>query len=61
MNNEPEAAIVTDADEEKIRELKFGNLNALIIEDFINYLEANSKGEGANSYYACFIIFLNLA
>ena len=40
--------------EEKIRELKFGNLNALIIEDFINYLEENSKGEGANSYYSRF-------
>jgi hypothetical protein len=34
--------------------LTFGNLNALIIEDFIDYLEANSTGEGAASYYARF-------
>ncbi len=31
--------------------LTFGNLTALIIEDFIDYLEANSTGEGAASYY----------
>ena len=31
--------------------LTFGNLTALLIEDFIDYLEANSKGEGAKSYY----------
>ena len=31
--------------------LTFGNINALIIEDFIDYLQANSKGEGARSYY----------
>jgi integrase len=31
--------------------LTFGNLNALIIEDFIEFLEANSTGEGALSYY----------
>lgn len=31
--------------------LTFGNLTALLIEDFIDYLEANSTGEGASSYY----------
>jgi integrase/recombinase XerD len=31
--------------------LTFGNLTALIIEDFIDYLEAKSIGEGAASYY----------
>ena len=34
--------------------LTFGNLSALLIEDFINYLEANSTGEGAASYYKRF-------
>ena len=34
--------------------LTFGNLTALLIEDFINYLEANSTGEGASSYYSRF-------
>ena len=34
--------------------ITFGNLTALIIEDFIDYLEANSTGEGANSYYTRF-------
>jgi integrase/recombinase XerD len=34
--------------------LTFGNLNALIIEDFIDFLEANSTGEGASSYYSRF-------
>lgn len=29
--------------------LTFGNLNALLIEDFIDYLEAGSTGEGASS------------
>jgi integrase len=32
-------------------DLTFGNLTALIIEDFIDYLEARSIGEGAASYY----------
>jgi integrase/recombinase XerD len=31
--------------------LTFGNLSPLTIEDFIDYLEANSTGEGASSYY----------
>lgn len=31
--------------------LTFGNLTSLIIEDFIEYLEANSTGEGAMSYF----------
>lgn len=34
--------------------LTFGNLNPLIIEEFISYLEARSKGEGASSYYSRF-------
>ena len=31
--------------------LCFGNLTALIIEDFIHFLERGSSGEGASSYY----------
>lgn len=34
--------------------LVFGDLTVLIIEDFIDYLQAKSKGEGAKSYYARF-------
>ena len=34
--------------------LTFGNLNALLIEDFIDFLENKSKGEGAASYYSRF-------
>lgn len=41
-------------DEVKKTGLTFGNLNALLIEDFIDYLEVNSTGEGANSYYSRF-------
>lgn len=37
--------------EDKKKGLTFGNLNALLIEDFIEFLEANSTGEGALSYY----------
>lgn len=37
--------------EENKTGLTFGNINALIIEDFIDFLEANSTGEGASSYY----------
>jgi integrase/recombinase XerD len=40
--------------EDKKTGLTFGNLNALIIEDFIEFLEANSAGEGASSYYSRF-------
>jgi len=40
--------------EEKKTGLTFGNLTALTIEDFIDYLEANSIGEGALSYYSRF-------
>jgi site-specific recombinase XerD len=40
--------------ETKKQGLIFGNLTALIIEDFIDYLEANSTGEGASSYYSRF-------
>jgi integrase len=31
--------------------ITFGNIESLLIEDFIDYLEANSKGEGASSYF----------
>jgi len=37
--------------EVKKQKLTFGNLNALLIEDFIDYLENKSTGEGAASYY----------
>ncbi len=37
--------------EHKRSGLTFANLTALIIEDFIDYLEASSTGEGAVSYY----------
>ena len=39
---------------EKKTGLTFGNINDLLIEDFIDYLQANSTGEGAKSYYARF-------
>lgn len=35
-------------------ELTFQNLDALLIEGFIEYLEASSEGEGARSYYKRF-------
>ena len=31
--------------------LTFGNLTALLIEDFIDYIQSKSTGEGAKSYY----------
>ncbi len=34
--------------------LTFGNINALLIEDFIDYLQSKSTGEGAKSYYSRF-------
>ena len=37
--------------EVKKQNLTFGNINALLIEDFIDYLETKSIGEGAASYY----------
>ena len=39
---------------EKLNNLTFNNLTPLLIEDFIEYLEANSTGEGASSYYSRF-------
>lgn len=36
---------------EKELDLKFQDLDALIIERFIDYLESRSKGEGASSYF----------
>jgi integrase len=36
------------------KEITFGNLTGLLIEDFIDYLQQRSKGEGAKSYYARF-------
>ena len=38
-------------DEEKKTGLTFGNLTPLLIEDFMEYLESISTGEGASSYY----------
>ena len=38
----------------KKKGITFGNLNGLLIEDFIDYLQKRSKGEGAKSYYARF-------
>ena len=35
-------------------QLTFNNLDALLIEGFIEYLETNSEGEGARSYYKRF-------
>lgn len=40
--------------EKKKANITFIQLNALLIEDFIEYLEDNAKGEGAASYYARF-------
>ncbi len=40
--------------EENKPRLTFNQINALLIEDFIEYLESKSKGEGAASYYARF-------
>ena len=37
-----------------IVDLTFNNLDALLIEGFIEYLEATSEGEGARSYYKRF-------
>ncbi|MEI8054150.1 MAG: site-specific integrase [Bacteroidota bacterium] len=39
---------------EKKSGLTFGNLNPLLIEDFIDYLQERSTGEGAKSYYSRF-------
>ena len=41
--------------------LTFGHLNALLIEDFIEYLESKSTGEGASSYYNRFKKMIKLA
>ncbi len=45
---------ITFLAEEKKQGLTFANLNALLIEDFIVFLEAKSIGEGASSYYKRF-------
>ena len=37
--------------EQNLAVLTFANLNPLLIEDFISYLENISTGEGARSYY----------
>jgi integrase/recombinase XerD len=37
--------------EANFKELTFGNITALLIEDFIDFLEHKSIGEGASSYY----------
>jgi integrase/recombinase XerD len=41
-------------DEKKMADITFGNLTPLLIEEFVEYLESKSKGEGAKSYYARF-------
>jgi integrase/recombinase XerD len=41
-------------EERKLVDLKFGNLTPLLIEEFVDYLESKSIGEGAKSYYARF-------
>ena len=38
----------------KLQGLTFGKINALIIEDFIDYLQERSTGEGASSYFKRF-------
>ncbi len=40
--------------ERKLANLTFGQLTPLLIEEFVNYLESKSVGEGAKSYYARF-------
>lgn len=40
--------------EDKLSDLKFGQLTALIIEDFMQFLEEHSNGEGPASYYSRF-------
>lgn len=47
-------------DEKKVG-LTFGNLTALLIEDFIDFLQAKSTGEGAKSYYNRFKKMLKTA
>jgi integrase len=37
--------------ERKLTELTFGNLTPILIEEFIDYLESKSIGEGARSYF----------
>lgn len=39
---------------EKKTGITFGNLSPLLIEDFIDYLQSRSTGEGAKSYYSRF-------
>jgi integrase/recombinase XerD len=36
---------------ERQSDLTFGNINALLIEDFVDYLQEYSTGEGAKSYF----------
>jgi integrase/recombinase XerD len=40
--------------EKKLKGLTFIDLTALVIEDFMDYLETNSVGEGASSYFKRF-------
>jgi site-specific recombinase XerD len=47
--------------EEKKEGLTFGNLTDLLIEDFIDYLQSKSTGEGAKSYYSRFKKMLKYA
>jgi integrase/recombinase XerD len=41
-------------EEKKMVHLKFANLTPLLIEEFVDYLEAKSVGEGAKSYFGRF-------
>lgn len=45
----------------KKKKITFSNIDALFIESFIDYLEQNSKGEGASSYYKRFKKMMNYA
>jgi len=38
----------------KLKKLTFKTIDPILIEEFIDYLEKNSRGEGAKSYYARF-------
>ena len=46
---------------EKKTTVTFGNITPLLIEDFIDYLQGKSKGEGAKSYYSRFKKMLKYA
>jgi integrase/recombinase XerD len=51
----------TFLERKKLTRLTFGNLKPLLIEEFIDYLESKSIGEGAKSYYGRFRKMINTA